>query len=64
MVSLAKDPNKVKAGRASALKRWGAEPRTVRLDTLDADTARLIRALLAQRPPKDAPEVPSATEAA
>jgi hypothetical protein len=36
-------------GRLGARTRWG-EQRIVRMDELDADTARLIRALLAQRP--------------
>lgn len=34
-------------GRLGARKRWGPQ-RIVRLDQLDADTGRLIRALLAQ----------------
>jgi hypothetical protein len=38
-------------GMLGARARWGDEgPRTVRLDELDPDTARLIRALLAQAP--------------
>jgi hypothetical protein len=36
------------SGLRGARKRWG-EPRVVRLDQLDADTARLIRVLIAQR---------------
>lgn len=44
-----KNPTLVEAGRRGARKRWG-EQRVVRLDELDPDTARLIRALLAQRP--------------
>lgn len=39
--------DKREAGRLGARARWGAQ-RIVRLDQLDADTARLIRALLAQ----------------
>jgi hypothetical protein len=35
-------------GQIGARRRWGP-PRIVRLDELDADTARLIRALLAQK---------------
>lgn len=49
MAQAVKDPVKVKAGIAGSRARWG-ERRVVRLDQLDADTARLIRALLAQRP--------------
>jgi hypothetical protein len=47
MVEAVKDPRKVKAGQIGSRARWG-ERRIVRLDTLDSDTARLIRALLAQ----------------
>jgi hypothetical protein len=36
------------AGRVAARARWGP-PRVVRLDDLNPDDARLIRALLAQR---------------
>jgi hypothetical protein len=43
-------PTQQEYGRIGARKRWsGHEPRTVRLDSLDPDTARLIRALLAQQ---------------
>lgn len=38
-----------RAGKQGSRSRWG-ERRVVRLDQLDPDTARLIRALLAQRP--------------
>jgi hypothetical protein len=45
-----RDPKKVRAGALGAAKRWGdpSNRKIVRLDQLDADTARLIRALLAQ----------------
>jgi hypothetical protein len=39
----------------AARGRWGPR-RVVRLDELDADTARLIRALLAQRPARSEPD--------
>jgi hypothetical protein len=52
--SKTKNPVLVEAGRRGARRRWG-EPRIVKLADLDPDTARLIRALLAQRPPEDAP---------
>jgi hypothetical protein len=45
------------AGKVAARARWGPQ-KVVRLDELDADTARLIRALLAQ---KDAAPVVSET---
>lgn len=38
------DPNKVKAGLASARKRWG-EPRRVRLDDLTPEQRRVVIAL-------------------
>ena len=41
-----KDPRLVEAGRKGMRNRWGPQ-RIVRLDQLDADTARLIRALIA-----------------
>jgi hypothetical protein len=47
-MSATKNPTKVRAGLIGARRRWGPQ-RIVRLDALDADTARLIRALLAQR---------------
>lgn len=37
-----------RAGKLGAARKWGGQ-RIVRLDELDPDTARLIRALLAQR---------------
>jgi hypothetical protein len=43
-----KNPVFVEAGRRGARRRWG-EVRVVRLAELDGDTARLIRALLAQK---------------
>jgi hypothetical protein len=45
----AKNPVKVRAGKLAAVARWG-ERRHVNLAELDPDTARLIRALLAQSP--------------
>jgi hypothetical protein len=45
VVSDAKNPVKVRAGKIGAASRWGPR-RIVRLDELDADTARLIRALV------------------
>jgi hypothetical protein len=62
VVSGTKDPARVESGRRGALKRWSnpANRRVVRLDRLDPDTARLIRALLAQRPAEDAPTTPEA----
>ena len=44
-----RNPTKVRAGVAGARARWGP-PRIVRLDQCDPETARLIRALLAQSP--------------
>ena len=44
-----------RAGKLGSASRWGGR-RIVRLNELDADTARLIRALLAQRPDPDAPK--------
>jgi hypothetical protein len=41
-----KDPAKVRAGRASAAKRWGSAPRVVRLDALTPDQRRLVLALI------------------
>jgi hypothetical protein len=43
-----KNAGKVRGGLIGARRRWGPQ-RIVRLDQLDPDTARLIRALLAQR---------------
>lgn len=43
------NPVFVEAGRRGAAKRWGPT-RVVRLDRLDDETARLVRALLAQAP--------------
>ncbi len=42
-----KNPKHVAAGQKAMRARWGPQ-RIVRLDELDPDTARLIRALLAQ----------------
>jgi hypothetical protein len=63
LVSATKDPIKVRAGIIGAHKRWGPT-RIVRLDQLDSDTARLIRALLAQTKAVPVVETPgTATEA-
>lgn len=40
-----KNPAKVAAGRAGALKRWGP-PRVVRLDELTPDQRRLVLAMI------------------
>jgi hypothetical protein len=56
MRDIPKDPNRVEAGRRAMRKRWGPQ-RVVRLDSLDADTARLIRALLAQTEKAPTPTV-------
>lgn len=58
MVSKDKDPARVRAGKIAARARWG-DLRVVRLDQVDADTARLIRALVnngAESGSKVAPE--------
>jgi len=41
-----KNPIKVKAGHIGALKRWGPEPRTIRLDELSPPQRRLVQALV------------------
>jgi hypothetical protein len=41
-----KDPQKVRAGKASARKRWGETPRIVRLDALTDEQRRLVVALI------------------
>lgn len=46
MVSAAKDPTKVRAGQLGAQKRWGEQPRIVRLDDLTASQKRLVVALV------------------
>ena len=43
-----KDPRRVANGRRAMRSRWGPQ-RIVRLADLDADTARIIRAILAAR---------------
>lgn len=48
MVSLAKNPAKVRAGRIGSRARWGP-PRTLRLDTLDPVTRGIIVAIMAAR---------------
>lgn len=48
MVSVAKDPIKVRAGEIGARKRWGDHPtRVVRLDSLTPEQRRLVLALVA-----------------
>lgn len=46
MVSAVKDPAKVRAGQASAIARWGPEPRIVRIDDLTPPQRRLVLALI------------------
>jgi hypothetical protein len=53
-VSGTKNPVLVEAGRRGARRRWG-EPRHVNLADVDADTRRLILALMAQATEKAAP---------
>ena len=64
MVSAARDPNPVKqrAGLIGARKRWGAEPRIVRLDALTPPQRRLVLALVNAAREEAAPDVE--TEAA
>ena len=57
-MSETKNPVLVAAGRRGARRRWG-EVRIVHLADLDADTARLIRALLAQREAPVVSETPT-----
>lgn len=46
METTSPNPIKVKAGKIGATKRWGAEPRVIRLDELDPPKRRLILALV------------------
>lgn len=49
-VTDSKDPAKVRAGQASARKRWGDTPRIVRIHDLTPPQRRLVLALIeAQR---------------
>lgn len=41
-----KDPLKVRAGQMGAVKRWGDEPRVLRLDQLPDAKRRIILALV------------------
>ena len=41
-----KDPVLVEAGRRGAVRRWGPEPRVVRLDDLTSPQRRLVLALV------------------
>ena len=41
-----KDPTKVRAGTLGARRRWGDEPRVVRLDDLTPPQRRLVLALI------------------
>jgi hypothetical protein len=43
---VSKNPVFVEAGRRGAVKRWGIEPRVVRLDDLTAAQRRLVLALV------------------
>jgi hypothetical protein len=59
LVSATKDPTKVRAGTIGAKKRWGEEPRIVRLDDLTPPQRRLVLALIEaaraeSRPPEAA----------
>jgi hypothetical protein len=59
LVSATKDPIKVRAGQTGARKRWGEEPRVVRLDDLTPAQRRLVLALVEaaraeSRPPEAA----------
>lgn len=63
----AKDPAKVSAGRAGALRRWGPTgTRVVRLDELTAPQRRLVLALIdaVRREAARDPDHSTATEAA
>jgi hypothetical protein len=60
LVALTKDPAKVRAGKASALKRWGELPRVVRLDELTMEQCRLVLALV-DAAKDDAPTVSDAS---
>ena len=59
------NPVKGKAGRLGAVKRWGAEPRIVRLDELNPSQRRLVVALIAAARQEAAPVVvtPGAADA-
>jgi hypothetical protein len=46
LIAAEKNPTKVRAGQIGAAKRWGPEPRVVRLDELDAPQRRLVLALI------------------
>jgi hypothetical protein len=41
-----KNPRRVEAGRISARRRWGAQPRSVRLDELTMEQRAVIVALV------------------
>jgi len=47
LVSVARDPNKVRAGKIGAQKRWGETPRVIRVADLTAPQRRLVVALVA-----------------
>ena len=44
-----KDPRRVAAGRASALRRWGPDGRVVRLDSLDQVTREIVVSIIRAR---------------
>lgn len=44
--STAKDPVRVRAGHIGATRRWGAEPRVVRIADLTSEQRRLVLALI------------------
>lgn len=58
MVSATKDPTKVRAGTIGAHKRWGEQPRVVRLDELTPQQRALVVALIAAV--REAPDTPQA----
>jgi len=41
-----KDPEKVRAGKIGATKRWGEQPRVARLDSLDPRVREAVVALI------------------
>ena len=56
-----KDPRKIRAGRASALRRWGPDGRIVRLDSLDPVTREIVVSILRARRNAAAESPPSGT---
>jgi hypothetical protein len=60
LVTATKHPGRVAAGKATALKRWGPLPRTVRLDSLLPEERRLVVALVEAMKTAPAIEAPDA----